>query len=95
MKILAVIDVHPLDGKGRGLFVRVASGSSYFDMPITKDQAGVLLSKVEALMDPMPASTQRPPTVEEHSLFAQFTSDMNFDASHDDDDDDDDDDGAL
>lgn len=82
MRILAVIDVHPLDGKGRGLFVRVASGSSHFDLPISKEQAGVLLSKVEALMeptpDPTPVSIPRPPTEEEHNLFAQFTSEMNI-----------------
>jgi len=73
MRIMALIDVHPLDGSNkRGLSMRIASGGKIFDLPISKEQASLLLSKAAPDQpDPVPA----PPSAEEMSLFAQFASD--------------------
>ena len=73
MRIVALIDVHPLDGTNkRGLSMRIASGGQMFDLPISKEQASMLLSK----MFPEEPQAPAPPSAEEMSLFAQFASDM-------------------
>ena len=65
MKILAVVDVHPLGGRqGRGLFARVARGRGHFALPITRDQATILLSNVDSLLES--------PSPEEENVFADF-----------------------
>ena len=71
MKILAVVDVHPLtQGKGRGLFARVAKGANeYFDLPISKEQAGLLLENFETFIEPAPPPA---PTPQEENLFSEF-----------------------
>ena len=53
MKILAVMDVHPIgEGSSRGLFARISKGpSGYFDLEITREQAGVLLTNSSSLLD--------------------------------------------
>ena len=76
MRVVALIDVHPLDaGQKRGLSLRIANSGGFFDLPISKEQAAVLLSRLEPEEPPAPA----PPTEEEMSLFAQFASDMGMD----------------
>ena len=73
MRIVALIDVHPLDGTNkRGLSMRIASAGQMFDLPISKEQASLLLSKLSPEEPPAPA----PPSAEEMSLFAQFASDV-------------------
>lgn len=73
MRIVALIDVHPLDGTNkRGLSMRIASAGQMFDLPISKEQASLLLSKMSPEEPPAPA----PPSAEEMSLFAQFASDV-------------------
>ena len=68
MKIVAVVDVHPLgSGGSRGLFARVAKRGGHFDLPITREQAGILLTNVETLMEPTP-----PEEEEDENLFPQF-----------------------
>lgn len=73
MRIVALIDVHPLDGTNkRGLSMRIASGGQMFDLPVSKEQASLLLSKMSPEEPPAPA----PPSAEEMSLFAQFASNV-------------------
>ena len=73
MRIVALIDVHPLDGTNkRGLSMRILSGGHMFDLPVSKEQASLLLSKMSPEQPPSPA----PPSAEEMSLFAQFASDV-------------------
>jgi hypothetical protein len=70
VKIVALIDVHPLDGSNaRGLSMRIASNGQMFDIPISKEQAAVMLSKISTAQAPPP----QPPSAEEMSLFASFT----------------------
>lgn len=76
MRVVALVDIHPLDGgQKRGLSVRIANGGAYFDLPISRDQAALLLSKVSPEEPPAPA----PPTEEEMNLFAQFASEAGMD----------------
>ena len=87
MKIVALIDVHPLDGSNqRGLSMRIAGGGQMFDLPISKEQAALILSKMSPAEPPAPT----PPSAEEMSLFAQFASDTGLegDESYYDEDDD-------
>lgn len=87
MKIVALIDIHPLDGSNqRGLSMRIAGGGQLFDLPISKEQASLLLSKISPAEPPAPA----PPSEEEMSLFAQFATDsgMHDDEEYYDEDDD-------
>lgn len=87
MKIVALIDVHPLDGSNkRGLSMRISGGGQMFDLPISKEQAALLLAKVSPAEPPSP----EPPSAEEMSLFAQFASDTGMDSELDDYDEDDD-----
>lgn len=73
MRILALIDVHPLDGSNhRGLSMRISTGGQVFDLPVSKEQAALLLSKISPEEPPAPA----PPSAEEMSLFAQFASNV-------------------
>ena len=88
MKIIAVVDVHPLNGGTRGLFARVESGANQFDLPLTKDQAGMLLANMSSLMEPEPPKpkpSSREPTIEESNLFAQFTSSVDQEEDYGDD----------
>jgi len=75
MKILAVVDVHPLgEGRGRGLFARISKGGTRtFDLPISREQAGILLSNVESLIDRDIAAPQTP---EEENLFSEFAANV-------------------
>ena len=71
MKIIALVDIHPLGGGNqRGLSMLIVGGGQMFDLPISKEQAALLLSKVS----PEQAPTPVPPSAEEMSLFAQFAS---------------------
>ena len=73
MRIVALVDVHPLDGSNsRGLSMRIVAGGQMFDLPVSKEQAALLLSKIAPEERPAPT----PPSAEEMSLFAQFTSDV-------------------
>jgi hypothetical protein len=74
MKILAVVDVHPLaGGRTRGLFARISKqGGGHFDLPISREQAGLLLENVESLIEP----TATPESPEEENLFSEFATDM-------------------
>lgn len=75
MKVVALIDVHPLDGSSRrGLSMRLASNGKVFDLPISQDQASVLLANVVEQRPPAPA----PPTPEEMNLFSQFAADTSL-----------------
>jgi len=85
MKIVALIDVHPLtQAHKRGLSMRISSGGALFDLPISKEQATLLLSKIP--QDPPPAPI--PPSDEEMSLFAQFATDGGIAAGYQADEDD-------
>lgn len=76
MRIVALVDIHPLDGgQKRGLSARISSGGAFFDLPISKEQASLLIAKSGPAQPPPPV----PPTEEEMSLFAQFTSEMGLD----------------
>ncbi len=71
MKVVALIDVHPLDGSSRrGLSMRLASNGKVFDLPISQEQATLLLSNVSQA-----PQTPAPPSDEEMNLFAQFSAD--------------------
>jgi hypothetical protein len=86
MKIVALIDVHPLtDAHKRGLSMRISANGQMFDLPISKEQAALLLSKITP-QEPEPPA---PPSPEEMNLFAQFTSDvgMEYDDEYSEDDD--------
>jgi hypothetical protein len=73
MRIVALVDIHPLDGgQKRGLSMRIASNGSFFDLPVSREQAAMLISKAAPEEPPAPT----PPTEEEMSLFTQFTSDL-------------------
>jgi len=73
MRIMALIDIHPLDGSNpRGLSMRIVSGGQMFDLPISKEQASMLLAKIAPKEEPR---APIPPSAEEVSLFAQFASD--------------------
>ena len=75
MKVVALIDVHPLDGSSRrGLSMRLAANGKVFDLPISQDQASVLLANVVEQRPPTPA----PPTPEEMNLFSQFAADTSL-----------------
>lgn len=70
MKIVALIDVHPLtEPHKRGLSMRISSGGSLFDLPISQAQAALLLSKITP---PEQVPAPEPPSEEEMNLFAQF-----------------------
>jgi len=61
MKIVAVVDVHPIgEVRGRGLFARITkkTGAGHFDLPISREQAGVLLANIEPLIDPPSAQSE-------------------------------------
>jgi hypothetical protein len=91
MRIVALVDIHPLDGQKRGLSARISSGGAFFDLPISKEQAALLISKVGPAEPPAPA----PPTEEEMNLFAQFTSDVGMSEDSLNDEYEDDEDDAL
>lgn len=86
MKIVALIDVHPLtETHKRGLSMRIATNGQMFDLPISKEQATLLLSKI----GPAPAPEPTPPSPEEMNLFAQFVNEserMDLDEFDEDDD---------
>lgn len=84
MRIIALVDIHPLDGnRQRGLSMRIAANGQTFDLPVSKEQAAVLLSRISPEEPPAPA----PPSAEEMSLFAQFASGMEDDSHFSEDDD--------
>jgi hypothetical protein len=85
MRIVALVDIHPLDGgQKRGLSMRISSGGSFFDLPVSREQASLILSKVSPEEPPAPA----PPTEEEMSLFTQFSTELGMDDDTYDEDDD-------
>ena len=88
MKIVALIDVHPLtENHKRGLSMRISADGQMFDLPISKEQAALLLSKIAPERPAPPV----PPSPEEMNLFAQFTSDVGMDEEFDEEFDEDDD----
>lgn len=80
MRIVALVDIHPLaGGQKRGLSMRIANGGALFDLPISKEQAALLLEKAAPEEQPSPT----PPTPEEMNLFAQFTADVGLEEQDD------------
>jgi len=43
MKIVALVEVHPLSGEPSFITARFSTGTSEFDMPLTEEQASIVL----------------------------------------------------